>query len=179
MWNISVIIGASVPCDIMAIDDKLPWHGKARSADMAMFKFLTFNRTVVMGSKTWDSLPENMRPLPFRKNVVITSRNKLDFEGTIVCKSVAEALIVDSSAFWIGGAEILRALVGVNASLRNRPITNAYITRHFIPIKASETEGKKVTFIPDELRNLIDYHFKLRATLSLHENACLEHYECL
>lgn len=50
-------------------DGGIPWR---LSADMARFKELTMGHTVIMGRKTWDSLPEKFRPLPGRKNIVIS-----------------------------------------------------------------------------------------------------------
>ena len=48
---------------------KLPWH---ISEDLKNFKSLTLNSTIIMGRKTWDSLP--IKPLPNRKNIIL-SRN--------------------------------------------------------------------------------------------------------
>ena len=50
-------------------DGHLPWH---LPEDMKHFKELTTGKVVVMGRKTWESLPEKFRPLPDRKNVVVT-----------------------------------------------------------------------------------------------------------
>ncbi len=50
-------------------DRQLPWH---LPEDLKHFKELTMGKTVLMGRKTWDSIPERFRPLPGRKNVVVT-----------------------------------------------------------------------------------------------------------
>ena len=54
-------------------DGKLPWYV---SEDLKHFKQLTLNSTIIMGRKTWDSLPT--RPLPKRNNIVLSSTNQLD-----------------------------------------------------------------------------------------------------
>ena len=54
---------------VIGKDNQLPWH---LPEDMAFFKQQTAGGTVVMGRKTWDSLPARFRPLPGRHNVVIT-----------------------------------------------------------------------------------------------------------
>lgn len=77
---------------VIGRDGDLPWH---LPTDLARFKELTAGGTVVMGRKTWDSLPERFRPLPNRRNVVV-SREGLGLE---------EAL-GDAPCFVIGGGEI-------------------------------------------------------------------------
>ena len=52
---------------------RLPWHV---SEDLKNFKELTLNSTIIMGRKTWDSLP--LRPLPTRNNIVLSSTNQVD-----------------------------------------------------------------------------------------------------
>ena len=57
-------------------DNDLPWP--KNEADMKWFKAMTLNHTVVMGRKTWDSLP--FKPLPNRHNIIVTS-NEIDTAG--------------------------------------------------------------------------------------------------
>ena len=83
---------------VIGRDGDLPWR---LPTDLRRFRELTTGGTVVMGRKTWDSLPERFRPLPGRRNVVV-SRNGCD--APEVCRSVAEALRED--CFVIGGGEI-------------------------------------------------------------------------
>jgi dihydrofolate reductase len=83
---------------VIGRDGGLPWH---LPADLRRFRELTTGGTVVMGRRTWESLPERFRPLPDRRNVVI-SRNGCD--APEVCRSVEEALSGD--CFVIGGAEV-------------------------------------------------------------------------
>ena len=76
---------------VIGRDGGLPWH---LPTDMRHFKELTTGGTVVMGRKTWDSLPERFRPLPDRRNVVVSRRG---------C-ALEEALTDD--CFVIGGGEV-------------------------------------------------------------------------
>lgn len=79
----------------------IPWRHKA---DMIRFKELTTGHTVVMGRKTWESLPPKMRPLPNRRNMVIS---RSEFEGVECFKSIPEALAAADGVVWlIGGASI-------------------------------------------------------------------------
>ena len=82
----------------------LPWH---LPADLKHFSETTKGAAVIMGRKTWDSLPEKYRPLPGRLNIVV-SRSEVPLpEGTLLAHSLDEALtLVESTrkAFVIGGA---------------------------------------------------------------------------
>lgn len=83
----------------------LLWH---ISADLKHFKALTLGKCVVMGRKTWESLPR--RPLPGRRNIVISSREDYRAEGAEVFRTPAEAFVSAASDgeefFIIGGGRI-------------------------------------------------------------------------
>jgi dihydrofolate reductase len=80
----------------------IPWH---ISDDMKRFKALTLGHTVVMGRKTWDSLPK--KPLPGRINVVVTRQNDWQAEGAVIAHSLGQATAGTSGTVMvIGGAEI-------------------------------------------------------------------------
>ena len=80
----------------------IPWR---LPEDMSRFKDLTMGHTVVMGRRTWESLPARVRPLPGRRNVVLTRQADYMAEGAVVVTSLDDAL-VDGSVWVIGGAEI-------------------------------------------------------------------------
>ena len=67
----------------------LPWH---LPEDMAHFKRATMGCPVIMGRKTWDSLPAKFRPLPGRLNVVVTRQPDWEAEGALRATSVAHAV---------------------------------------------------------------------------------------
>ena len=93
------IIAAVSPEGVIGVDGKIPWH---YPADMKRFKRLTSGTTVIMGRITWESLPR--RPLPGRRNVVVTRRK---IEGVECFESVPEALATCEGDVWfIGGARI-------------------------------------------------------------------------
>jgi dihydrofolate reductase len=75
------------------------------SEDLKRFKALTLNHTIVMGRKTWDSLPK--KPLPGRVNVVVTRQKDWRAEGAITASSLGQATAGTSGTVMvIGGAEI-------------------------------------------------------------------------
>ena len=81
-------------------NNSLPWH---ISADLINFKKLTLHHTVIMGRKTWDSLPK--KPLPNRRNIVLTSKKISDVETYDSIDSCLNSLKADNikDIFIIGG----------------------------------------------------------------------------
>ena len=87
---------------------KLPWH---IPEDLNNFKKLTLNSTIVMGRKTWASLP--VKPLPARRNVVISSNSIADVENYHSIEQCIETLYGHDvkNIFVIGGAQIYRHFI--------------------------------------------------------------------
>ncbi len=80
----------------------IPWRVPE---DLARFKQVTMGHTVVMGRRTWDSLPARVRPLPGRRNLVLSRQADFVADGAEVLGSLDNALT--GSEMWvIGGAEI-------------------------------------------------------------------------
>jgi dihydrofolate reductase len=89
-------------------DGQMPWH---LPEDLAHFKRVTLGQPVIMGRKTWDSLPARFRPLPGRLNIVITRQNDWQAAGALRAHSIDDAMRLcgDVADAWImGGAEIYR-----------------------------------------------------------------------
>ena len=89
-------------------DNQMPWH---LPEDLAHFKRVTLGQPVIMGRKTWDSLPARFRPLPGRTNIVITRQADWSADGALRAASIEEAMQLcgDVPDAWImGGAEIYR-----------------------------------------------------------------------
>jgi dihydrofolate reductase len=85
---------------------QMPWH---LPEDLAHFKRVTLGQPVIMGRKTWDSIPAKFRPLPQRDNWVITRQRDWHSPGAIVAHSLAEVLHrlpADAQAWVMGGGEI-------------------------------------------------------------------------
>jgi dihydrofolate reductase len=91
---------------VIGRQNALPWH---LPEDLAHFKRLTLGCPVIMGRKTWDSLPPRFRPLPGRLNIVVTRQAHWQAEGARCANSLAQAMSIcqDHADVWvIGGAEI-------------------------------------------------------------------------
>jgi dihydrofolate reductase len=102
---ISIIVAVSDDLGI-GKDNELLWH---ISEDLKRFKRLTTGNTVIMGKKTWESLPR--KPLPGRKNIVLTDVPGEVIEGPVTVYSIDEALNKcdkEQEIFVIGGGSIYR-----------------------------------------------------------------------
>jgi dihydrofolate reductase len=89
-------------------NNQMPWH---LPEDLAHFKRVTLGQPVIMGRKTWDSLPARFRPLPGRLNIVVTRQAEWQADGALRAHSIEDAmgLCGDAPDAWImGGAEIYR-----------------------------------------------------------------------
>jgi dihydrofolate reductase len=91
---------------VIGVNNTLPWH---LPEDMAHFKRTTLGCPVIMGRKTWDSLPPKFRPLPGRLNIVITRQTDWQATGAQTAHSIEQSCALcppESDAWVIGGAEI-------------------------------------------------------------------------
>lgn len=102
------LIAAVARNGVIGVDNRLPWR---LPADLKHFKALTTGHAVIMGRKTWESLPENFRPLPGRRNIVVTRDGYYRAAGATVAASLAAAMAAaeGGEAFVIGGAELYAA----------------------------------------------------------------------
>lgn len=124
-------------------DGKLPWN---LPSDLKIFKEITVKTSdpgkknaVLMGRKTWESIPVEKRPLPGRLNVVLTRSGSFDIataENVLICGSVASALELLAAApyclsiekvFVIGGGEILRCAFVVHSSTEELLFLSLYL----------------------------------------------------
>jgi dihydrofolate reductase len=93
---------------VIGADGGLPWH---LPEDLALFRSLTMGSTVVMGRRTWESLPDRFRPLPGRTNVVLTSDRGWSAAGAHPAGSVEEVLTAHGSCWVIGGGQVYAAFL--------------------------------------------------------------------
>ena len=100
------LIFAKASNGVIGHNNALPWH---LPEDLAHFKRVTLGCPVIMGRKTWDSLPPRFRPLPGRTNVVITRQKNWAENGAQPASNLREALQLceQSPDVWvIGGAQL-------------------------------------------------------------------------
>lgn len=109
MGHIAIIAALDSTTRAIGKDNTLLWH---IPDDLKRFKELTTGHPVIMGRKTWESLPERFRPLPNRTNIVVTRQLGYKTEGAAVVDSLSDAFLAAQEApgsnetFVIGGGEI-------------------------------------------------------------------------
>lgn len=157
--KISIIVAQALNKGI-GFDNRLMWR---QSDDLKRFKQLTTGHTIIMGRKTFDSIG---KPLPNRKNIIISRNTDLKIDGCIVVNSIEAALQLsqnesESEVFIIGGGEIYALTLPIADSLYVTEINTILIEADaFFPkidnslwqINSSES------FKADE-KNQFDYQF--------------------
>jgi dihydrofolate reductase len=100
--KLSIIVAMSSN-RVIGVNNTLPWH---ISEDLKHFKSLTTGHTIIMGRKTYESIG---RPLPNRRNIVISRNIEASYEGAEVVHSIEDAFSIcknDNEVFVIGGSNI-------------------------------------------------------------------------
>jgi dihydrofolate reductase len=154
--NINLIMATSQN-GVIGVNNEIPWR---LPEDMARFKALTKGCPVIMGRKTWESLPENFRPLPYRKNIVLSSQN-LSLDGAECFTNIGDALQLCkySKDVWIIGGrkiydlfmplanrlEVTRIHQDFEGDVMAPPIDASWILRYAY-VGVSALNGLKYTF---------------------------------
>jgi dihydrofolate reductase len=117
------LIAAVAANGVIGADNRLPWR---LPEDLKRFRALTTGHAVIMGRKTWESLPH---ALPQRQNIVVTRQSDYLAEGAEIAHSFAEALALvrlPGAVFCIGGGEIYRAALPFATRLHLTEIARAF-----------------------------------------------------
>ena len=125
-------------------DGQLLWH---LPEDMRYFRETTRGKPVIMGRKTWESLPDAFRPLPGRRNIVISRNPAYDAPGATLAGSLEEASRLtqdDTEVFIIGGAEIYRQALPLAQRLYLTEVTQDFAADAFFP-EFSDREWKEIS----------------------------------
>jgi dihydrofolate reductase len=149
-----VVIAAVARNRVIGKDNRLLWN---IPEDMAHFKALTSGHTVIMGRKTWESLPPRFRPLPGRRNIVISRQADYAAPGAETANSLENALKLASTAataFVIGGEQIYRQAMAVADRLEITKVDQEPEGDAWFPEIAAvdweittKTEGKGFVFV--------------------------------
>jgi len=141
-------------------NNQLLWH---MPADLKFFKQTTTGHTVIMGRKTFDSVG---RPLPNRRNIVITRDTQLKINGVEVVNSLPEALEItkeeEKPVFIVGGAEIYKQALPLTHTLYLTTIHHQFEADTFFPtINRSEWKVVKSESHAADEKNPYDYTFEV------------------
>jgi dihydrofolate reductase len=106
------LIAAMARHGVIGVDNRLPWR---LPEDLRHFREVTQGHPVIMGRRTWESLPEKFRPLPDRQNVVLSRQPGFEAPGALCFMALPDALAAlrairpqETEVFVIGGAELYR-----------------------------------------------------------------------
>jgi dihydrofolate reductase len=137
------LVAAVARGGVIGHGNTIPWRLRE---DLARFRSLTTGHPVVMGRRTWDSLPERFRPLPGRRNVVVTRNADWRADGAERAGSLEEALRLVEPAlrvFVIGGGELYAAALPLADELLLTEIDDDFEGDTFFP--AWERSGFEAT----------------------------------
>jgi dihydrofolate reductase len=150
---INIIVAHSLN-RVIGKDNKLIWR---QSADLRRFKELTTGKTVVMGRKTYDSIG---KPLPNRRNIVISRQTDLNIPGVEVVKSLQDAISLDSEIFILGGGEIYKQALelGIVDKIYVTLIHSNVDGDTYFP-EISDWKEESSDFFTQDEKNQYDYSF--------------------
>lgn len=121
--------------------------------DQAHFRTMTVGNTVIMGRKTWESLPDRFRPLPGRHNIVLSRDPLFRAHGAELAASLDSALgrVASQHTAWIiGGAELYRQTLGLADKLELTEIEADFPADAFFPaFDETEFERAEGEFLTD------------------------------
>jgi dihydrofolate reductase len=123
---------------VIGKDNRMPWH---LPEDLAHFKQTTLGAPVIMGRKTWESIPAKFRPLPGRRNIVITRNAGWSAPGAERAGTLEEALAFCGNApqAWvIGGGEIYRLALPLADTVVATEIDADFEGDAYAPVLGSE-----------------------------------------
>lgn len=148
-----IIIAAVADNGVIGRDGELPWE--PIEEDMKFFREKTTGNTVVMGRKTFQSLPDEFRPLPNRQNIVLT-RSSFEPEEADVAEGLKEAWEKSDSekVFVIGGASIYKQAMEEADKMLITEVSGEYEGDTYFPEfsednweEESRREGEEVNFV--------------------------------
>ena len=151
------IIAAASTNNVIGFDNKLIWN---IPKDLKRFKELTQGHSVIMGRKTFESLPS---PLPNRRNIVVTRNKDYSPEGIEVFSSIEDAIDAcreDLQPFIIGGGEIYSQTINLVDKIELTRVYKDYQGDAFfpdIPLDNFELANELVNYLDDD--NSTKYSF--------------------
>ena len=145
------IVAAVSENNALGKNNGLIWH---LPEDLKRFKKLTSGHCIIMGRKTFESLPK-MHPLPNRHNIVITRNRDFKIDGVTTCSSIEEAIKVsnyDNQPFIIGGGEIYKLSMKYTEKIELTKIYKTFEADTFFP----KIDGNKWELVKEEFHKKND-----------------------
>lgn len=147
------IIVAVAQNGVMGVDNDLPWR---LSTDQRRFRRLTVGHPIIMGRRTWESLPR--APLKERRNIVVTSQSGAAFDGAELAPTLAAALELvkdeEGEVFVIGGERLFQEALPMTRRLYlTEVLAEVEGDRHFPPVRDDEWQEVSVSDHPADEKN--------------------------
>ncbi|MFL6139126.1 MAG: dihydrofolate reductase [Frankiaceae bacterium] len=145
------LIWAQAANGVIGDRGRLPWH---LPEDLALFRRLTMGGTVVMGRATWESLPASVRPLPGRRNVVLSRRPRWSAPGAVVAGSLDAALEQAAGAVWvIGGSSVYASALDRATRIVRTELDHAFdgdacappVGERWVPVEVDPAQGWRLS----------------------------------
>lgn len=127
-----ILIAAASENNVIGFKNKIPWKIKE---DLQRFRDLTKNHPVIMGRKTYESIPLKFRPLSQRKNIVLSSTLEKKGENIYLARNIYEAieLTENKDSYVIGGEKIYREFLPLISKIELTRIHKNYKGDTFLP----------------------------------------------
>ena len=138
---------------VIGYENKMPWH---LPGDLQYFKEMTMGKPIIMGRKTFESIG---RPLPGRRNIVITRNKQYNSDGIETVSSLDEALMLtknDEEVMIIGGEQIFRLALPLANRLYITKINEEFNGDTFFP----SYEGWQLVHCQNEIKSNDGYTFQ-------------------
>ena len=148
--NELTIIAAASTNNVIGFNNKLIWN---IPNDLKRFKELTLGHSVIMGRKTFESLPN---PLPKRRNIIVTKNKDYSRNGIEVTSNIEDAIDLcksDSQPFIIGGGEIYSQTIEIVDKIELTRVYKDYQGDAFfpdIPLDKFELTNESVNYLDDD-----------------------------
>jgi dihydrofolate reductase len=150
------LVWAQAAGGVLGRDNAIPWRVPE---DMAHFRTLTMGSTVVMGRRTWESLPPRFRPLPGRPNVVLTRSGSYVADGAEIVHSLPDALSRSDDVWVAGGGEVYAAALPFADRIEVTEVREAFEGDTYAPALGAEW-----TSVDDEwLESSSGLHYRFRS----------------
>ena len=146
------IIAAASTNNVIGFNNKLIWN---IPNDLKRFKELTLGHSVIMGRKTFESLPN---PLPKRRNIIVTKNKDYSRNGIEVTSNIEDAIDLcksDSQPFIIGGGEIYSQTIEIVDKIELTRVFGNYKGDAFfpnIPINEFKLVNEKVNYLDNDIK---------------------------
>ncbi len=114
----------------LGLDNKLVWH---IPRDLKHFKDLTYGHCIIMGRKTFESLP---KALPNRKNIVLSRKKNLSYNNAVVVDTIEKAIEEtkhDNKPYIVGGGEIYKLFINYSSYIELTRIHHKFKSDTFFP----------------------------------------------